>query len=87
MASNSKGKKRLCLDLPRCVNQAIKAPKFRIESTLVALQVIEKDDYLFSFDLKSAYLQVNVNENFLKYLGFGIEDDDGSKRFFFVREF
>ena len=61
MASNSKGKKRLCLDLSRCVNQVIKAPKFRIESTLAALQVIEKDNYLFSFDLKSGYLQVNVN--------------------------
>ena len=56
VASSSKGKKRLCLDLSRWVNQVIKALKFRIESTLAALQVIEKDDYLFSFDLKSAYL-------------------------------
>ena len=64
------------------MNQVIKAPKFRITLTLAALQVIEKDDYLFSFYLKSAYLQVNVNENFLQYFGFGIKDNDRSRRFF-----
>ena len=82
MTSNAKGRNGLCLDLFKCVNQVIKAPKFRIKLTLAALQVIESNDYLFSFDLKSAYLQVNVNENFLQYFGFGFEYDDGSRRFF-----
>lgn len=77
LASNSKGKMRLCLDLCRCVNQVINALKFRIESTMASLQVIEKDDYLLSFDLKSPYLQLIVYENFLQYFGFGIEEDNG----------
>ena len=55
------------MDLSRCVNKVIKAPKFKIESTVAALQVVEQGDYMFSFDLKSAYLQIRVNENFLKY--------------------
>ena len=76
-----KGKKRLCLDLSRCVNKVIKAPKFKIESTMAALQVVEQGDYMFSFDLKSAYLQIRVNENFLKYLGFAIEEGN-VKRYF-----
>ena len=66
VAVNARGKRRLCIDLSRCVNKVIKAPKFKIESTIAALQVIEKGDYCFSFDLKSAYLQVKLNNNFLQ---------------------
>ena len=74
-----RGKKWLCIDLSRCVNKVIRAPKFEIESTVAALQVIKRRDYCFSFNLKSAYLQVKLNENFLQYFGFAIELEDGSK--------
>ena len=40
VAINARGKRRLCIDLSRCVNKVIKAPKFKIESTIAALQVI-----------------------------------------------
>ena len=40
---------------------------------------------MFLFDLKSAYLQVKINENFTKYFGFCIEGEDGSKRYFYYR--
>ena len=73
VVTNAKGKRWLCIDLSRCVNKVIKAPKFKIESTFAALQVIEKGDYCFSFDLKSAYLQVKLNENFLQYFGFALD--------------
>ena len=82
VAMNSKGKRRLCLDLSRYMNKIVKAPKFKIDSTLAALQVIEKGDYMFSFDLKSAYHQIRMNKNFTKYLGFAIEEGDGRKRYF-----
>merc|ERR1712240_866220 len=82
VAVDARGKRRLCIDLSRCVNKIIKAPKFKIELTTTALQVIEKGDYYFSFDLKSAYLQVKLNENFLQYFGFALDFEDGSRRFF-----
>ena len=44
--------------------------------------MIEKDDFCFSFDLKSAYLQVKLNKNFLQYFGFTIDLEDGSRRYF-----
>ena len=47
--------------------------KFKIESTAQALASIDPDDYMFSFDLKSAYLQVPVNGNYWPYLGFAIQ--------------
>ena len=52
VAKNARGKRRLCIDLSRCVNKVIKAPKFKIQSMMAALQIVEKDDWLFSFDLK-----------------------------------
>ena len=82
VAENARGKRRLCIDLSRCVNSVVKSPKFKIESTVAALQVVEQDDYMFSFHLKLAYLQVKINENFTKYFGFAAETEDGKKRFF-----
>merc|ERR1711873_189653 len=82
VAMNAKGKRRLCLDLSRYMNRIVKAPKFKLESTLAALQVIEKDDYMFLFDLKSAYHQIRMNKNFTKYLSYEIEEGDGRKRYF-----
>ncbi len=64
------------------MNKIVKAPNFKLESTLAALQVIEKEDHMFSFDLKSAYHQIRMNENFTKYLGLAIDEGDGRKRYF-----
>ena len=66
-------KKRLCIDLSRCFNMQCKAQKYKIESTAQALASIDPDDNMFSFDLKSAYLQVPVNSNYWPYLGFSIK--------------
>ena len=82
VALNSKGKRSLCLDLSRYYNKVSKAPKFRIESTHTALQIIERDNFMFSFNLKSDYLQIKVNRNFVKYLGLAIEDGMGRKQYF-----
>ena len=64
------GKKRLVIDLSRQVNQHTKAPKFRIESTREFLQVVKKGQWMFKFDLKSAYHQVPIHSEHQKYLGF-----------------
>ena len=66
-------KKCLCIDLLRCFHEQCDAQKFKIESTVQALASIDPDDYMFSFDLKLAYLQVPVNENFWPFLGFAIQ--------------
>ena len=78
VATNSKSKKRLCIDLSRKYNGLSEAKKFKIESTKQALQVIRRGDWMFSFDLKSAYLMIPVHPRFTRYLGFAVEEDDGS---------
>ena len=39
------------MDLSRCMNKIVKALKFKLELTLAALKVIEKEEYMFLFDL------------------------------------
>ena len=78
-------KKCLCIDLSRCFNEQCEAQKFKIESTVQALASIDPGDFMFSFDLKSAYLQVPVNENIWPYLGFAIQTADGYERYFLVQ--
>ena len=63
VASNREGKKRLCIDLSRHVNDYCKAKKFRIESVLEFSKAVKKGSWLFSFDLKSAYHHVVIHKN------------------------
>ena len=60
VAINGVGKKRLCIDLSRYVNQFNASFKFKIESTLQFLQVVKPGDWMFAFDLKSAYHQIEM---------------------------
>ena len=79
-------KLRLCIDLSRCFNLQCDAQTFKIESTVQALASIDPNDFMFSFDLKSAYLQVPMNPSFWPFLGFAIQiprhDGSVSERFF-----
>ena len=66
---NAKGKLRLVLDL-RYVNQFLPKQKFKYEGLDLVVQMFEKEDYFFTFDLKSGYHHVDIHEDFWKYLGF-----------------
>ena len=81
VAINGVGKRRLCIDLSRCVNEINNSYKFRIESTLKFLEVVKQGDWLFAFDLKSAYHQIEMFREHWKFLGLALEID-GVKKFF-----
>ena len=80
VAINDQGKKRLCIDLSRYVIEFTEARKFRIESTMQFLQVVQPGDYMFCFDLKAAYHQVPMFELHWRYLGMSAVVD-GVKRY------
>ena len=71
----------MCIDLSRKYNGLSESKKFRIESTREALQVIGRGDWMFIFDLKSAYLMIPVHPRLTRYLGFVVEEDDGSRTY------
>ena len=81
VAINGVGKKRLCIDLSRYVNEFTTAIKFRIESTLQFLHVVRVGDWMFAFDLKSAYHQIEMFREHWKFLRLALEID-GSKKYF-----
>lgn len=51
--------------------------KFRMETLKSILQLLQKDDFLFSIDLKDAYLHVPINQRFHKYLRFAFSGSSG----------
>ena len=68
---NSRGKLHLVIDL-RHVNNFHKLDKFKYEGLSQVAQMFKHDDYYISFDLKSGYHHVDINEEFWQYLGFSV---------------
>ena len=74
VAFNKKGKKRLVLDC-RHINPHLFKFKFRYEDGQVAREMFKKDEFLFTFDLKSAYHHIEINEKHREFLGFSWNSD------------
>ena len=66
---NRSGKKRLVLNL--CfLNQFMLKDKFKYEDIRLAMLMFQKDDFMFSFDLKSGYHHIDIHREHWKYLRF-----------------
>ena len=62
-------KKRLVIHLWH-LNVFLCREKFKYEDLHVAILMLRKGDYMFSFDLKSGYHHIDTAEVHQKYLGF-----------------
>ena len=82
VVTNSSGKKRLVIDL-RYLNGYLLKEKFKYEDLRIAMLMFQKGDYMFSFDLKSGYHHVDINEKNWQYLGFAWDNGGGKKYFCF----
>ncbi len=71
----SSGKKHLILDL-RHVNQFVYKQKFKCEDIKTTLQLIDKDFYMFKFDLKSTYHHIEICEEHRQYFSFAWDFGD-----------
>ena len=69
VVQNASGKKRLVVNL-RYLNRYLWKQKFKYEDLRTAMLLFEKDDYLFSFDLKSGYHHVDIATNAPLVAGF-----------------
>ena len=65
-------KKRLILDCS-FLNRYVACPSFKMEDYRTALSLIDKNGYIFSFDLKYGYHHLNIHPDFRDYLGFKFE--------------
>ena len=69
MVDNGRRKRRLVINL-HYLNQSLWKDKFKYEDLCTAMLMFQKDDYMFSFDLKSGYHHVDIYEPHQQYLGF-----------------
>ena len=70
-------KLRPCLDLSRHINKYLTPPALRLEDLETAEKLLEPGCWQASWDLKSAYLHINVAPPYQKYLGFSLPDKSG----------
>jgi len=80
---NSQGKRRLVLNL-RYLNQFLWTDKFKYEDLRVAMLMFQKNDYLFSFDLKSGYHHIDIYQPHRRYLGFSWESQGVTQFYLFA---
>ena len=81
---NSKGKKRLVLDL-RGVNEFLPKQKFKYEGLNLIPDMCGQGEYFFTFDLKSGYHHVDIHPDCWTYLGFSWVWPAGLRRFYMFR--
>ena len=74
-------KQRLTLDLSHMNNSTVKT-YVKYEDLKTVLQLLKKGDYVFSFDLKSAYHNVDIFEEHRKYLSFCWQFNDSTVWYF-----
>lgn len=74
VAKNRNGKRRLVLDC-RHVNPHLHKFKFRYEDSVTAKEMLKMGDFMFTFDLKSAYHHIEIYEEHRQYLGFSWEEN------------
>ena len=77
VAFSKNGKPRLVLDC-RDINPHLAQFKFKYEDVTVAKQMFVTGDYLFTFDLKSAYHHIEIFEQHRPYLGFSWDKGGGT---------
>jgi len=65
--------KRMVLDMSR-LNKFINCSKFKMATARTVRQVIYKEDWIVTLDLKSAYWHVLIHPKFQLLLGFKIKD-------------
>ena len=83
VAFNRKGKPRLVLDC-RHINSQLCTFKFKYEDVSVARQMFNAGDFVFVFDLKSAYHSIEIFRLHSTYLGFAWKTD-GKTDYFVYR--
>ncbi|XP_069104365.1 LOW QUALITY PROTEIN: uncharacterized protein [Argopecten irradians] len=80
VAYNRAGKARLVLDC-RHINVFLHKFKFKYEDTVEARDMFNVGDFLYTFDLKSAYHHIEIYPDHRGFLGFEV-DMGGTTRFF-----
>jgi hypothetical protein len=75
-------KKRLVLDLSRCLNLAVKDDRYRMTTLQDAIDSTRKGDYQVVFDLKLAFHHVRLHAGSYELMGFKVVDKGGIAKYY-----
>ena len=81
---------RLCLDLSRHVNKALRTEPCKLATLASSVAMIFPNDWMavYSYDLASAYHHIRIADNDQQYLGFAVTALSGEEEFFLsLRDF
>jgi len=79
---NEEPKLRLCWDGSRHVNNYISKESVKLSDLPSICELIEPGDYLYIFDLKSAYFHIGLHPDSVPFMGFSCPDEDGQDKFY-----
>jgi len=68
---------RLVFDGSRWVNLHVKPPHVKLSHVEKVLQTMRKDDFMATFDLKSAYYQIRMHKDSVTFLGASLQYPEG----------
>ena len=80
--SNGRVKLWLVLDLSRHINNFIDSPSVKLDDLSIIEQSLKKDIYMWSFDLKDQFHQIQVHEQFQKNFGFQFINPAGEWKYY-----
>ena len=61
-------KHRPCIDMSRHLNPLMKEEKCKLEDLSIAEQLVDKNDFMCTLDLKNQFFHVQLNSDYKKYL-------------------
>jgi hypothetical protein len=70
-------KKRLVLDLSRCVNLTLASDDFRMVTLQDAINATQEGSFQLVFDLKSAFHHIRLHPSCYELMGFKVDREDG----------
>ena len=75
-------KHRMCLDLGRLVNPAVRHESSKLATFRTAVSLVLPGDYQAVYDLASAYHHVHTHAESQQFLGFMVPTPEGKKEFY-----
>jgi hypothetical protein len=82
LLEDGSSKKRLVLDLSRCMNLAVEDDRYRMTTLQDAINSTRKGDFQVVFDLKSAFHHARLHADSYKLMGFKVVDKEGVTRYY-----
>jgi len=73
---------RPVIDLSRHVNKHVKESHVKLDDLSLAEELVDKDDFMASFDLANQFFHVRLNAADRKFFGFALPGDNGQMEYF-----